>query len=268
MHRNGLLLCLLVMLLNPLAGWAQPVPVAHRGLASAAPENTRAAFQSCLALRLGFELDVRRARSGELVVVHDETVNRTTDGEGRVADLSLSQLQALDAGRWFHPDFAGERIPTLEQVFDLCKHEKSAPRLIALDIKSFDRQLPTDLARLVKQYSLRDRVVCIGMTISDPAVRKALKAADQQLPVAVLAQTRDDLNTALDDPLADWVYVRFVPTSVQVSAARKAGKSIFAAGSHFAGREVDHWQAAARAGVDAILTDYPLELRQATKPAP
>jgi glycerophosphoryl diester phosphodiesterase len=265
MHRPGILLGIALILFNTPLGFAQPVPVAHRGLAGYAPENTRAAFQACLALRLGFELDIRRIRSGELVVIHDDSVNRTTDGQGQVADLSLKQLQGLDAGRWFHPDFAGERVPTLAQVFELCRHEKLEPRLIALDLKSFDESLATDLAKLVREFSLRDRVVCIGLAIKDPAVRKSLKAADPRLPVAVLAQTRDDLKSALDDPLADWVYVRFLPTSEQVAAARKAGKWIIAAGSQYSGRKVEHWQAAARAGVDAILTDYPLELRQATK---
>ena len=101
---------------------ADPAPppariVAHRGLLRHAPENTLANFDACLDLRLDIELDVRRTRDGQLVVIHDDTADRTTTGKGKVAALSLRELQALDAGAWFDPAFAGERVPTLDAVF-------------------------------------------------------------------------------------------------------------------------------------------------------
>src|SRR3954452_23478771 len=97
----------------------QPLPVAHRGLLRHAPENTLANFRACLELRLGFEFAVRRCRDGTLVCIHDASVDRTTDGRGEVAERTLAQLKALDAGSWFHPAFAGERIPTVEEVLAL-----------------------------------------------------------------------------------------------------------------------------------------------------
>ncbi len=90
---------------------------AHRGGGSLRPENTLAAFRE--AVRLGahqVEFDVRRCADGELVVIHDATVDRTTDGRGAVAQLSLAELRRLDAGRHRDERFAGERIPTLREA--------------------------------------------------------------------------------------------------------------------------------------------------------
>ncbi len=94
-----------------------PLRFAHRGARTLAPENTLAAFEA--AHRLGIdaiEFDVRLSADGVAVVIHDETVDRTTDGDGRVGDLALEQLKRLDAGCWFAPEFRGEPIPTLEET--------------------------------------------------------------------------------------------------------------------------------------------------------
>ena len=93
--------------------------IAHRGASSYAPENTFAAFD--LAIEMGarhLELDVHFSRDGHLVVIHDDTVDRTTDGSGPVTNRSLAALTALDAGAWFDPRFKGERIPTLGAVLE------------------------------------------------------------------------------------------------------------------------------------------------------
>ncbi len=90
---------------------------AHRGASALAPENTFAAFQAAEAAGVGgLELDVQLSRDGVPVVLHDETLDRTSDGRGPVAELPLEQIKSLDAGSWFSPDFAGEKIPTLQEV--------------------------------------------------------------------------------------------------------------------------------------------------------
>jgi glycerophosphoryl diester phosphodiesterase len=92
-------------------------PVAHRGASGAAPENTIPAYRA--ALRAGvtrLDLDVRFTRSGVPVVMHDSTVDRTTDGTGRVSGMSLAELRSLDAGSWFAPEFTGVKVPTLRQA--------------------------------------------------------------------------------------------------------------------------------------------------------
>src|SRR5881396_282402 len=76
----------------------RPLVVGHRGLMQAAPECTLAGFRACLALRVGFEFDVRRTKDGTLVCLHDATLDRTTDGRGSLADLTFAQVRMLDAG--------------------------------------------------------------------------------------------------------------------------------------------------------------------------
>ncbi len=93
---------------------------AHRGASAQAPENTLAAFGLALELGAdGIELDVHLSRDEVPVVIHDETLERTTDGRGKVADRTWADLRALDAGRWFAPSFAGEPVPSLQQALDL-----------------------------------------------------------------------------------------------------------------------------------------------------
>lgn len=240
----------------------QPVIIGHRGLLHHAPENTLAGFAACLDLRIGFELDVRRTRDGQLVCLHDDNVKRTTGTAGKVADLNLAELQQLDAGRGFDSAFAGERVPTLEAVFRLLAREKKDRTLVALDLKIDDAMLTTDVVQLAKKHGVLGNVMCIGLAISDPAVRRKLRQADPQTPVAVLANTAGDLPKALADADGDWVYVRFLPTAEQVAQIHRAGKRVFLVGVLVSGREPENWLWARNVGVDALLTDFPLECRQ------
>ena len=92
--------------------------VAHRGASAYAPENTLAAFRKAIELGADvLELDVHQSIDNQLVVIHDGTVDRTTSGKGTVKDCTVAALKQLDAGSWFSPQFSGERIPTLEEVF-------------------------------------------------------------------------------------------------------------------------------------------------------
>lgn len=96
--------------------------VAHRGFSAAAPENTISAFRKAIELHAEYiECDVRRSADGELVVIHDSAVDRTTNGSGLVREKTVSELKRLDAGSWFSKEFFGERIPTLDEVLDLVK---------------------------------------------------------------------------------------------------------------------------------------------------
>src|SRR5512136_1224893 len=97
----------------------RPLNIGHRGASAAAPQNTLAAFRKAMELGAdGVELDVQLSADGAVVVIHDFTVDKATDGTGRVAAKTLAELKALDAGSRFSPQFAGERIPTLAEVFE------------------------------------------------------------------------------------------------------------------------------------------------------
>ena len=96
--------------------------IAHRGASGHAPENTLAAFRKAVSLGVGFiETDLQLTRDARFVAIHDDTVDRTTNGHGAVHDLTLEGIRKLDAGSWFGSEYAGERIPTLEEILDFSK---------------------------------------------------------------------------------------------------------------------------------------------------
>ncbi len=256
--------CLIVVsLLRPefaIAETAGPRVVAHRGLLQDAPENTLVNIEACLGLRLGFELDVRRAKDGALVCVHDETVNRTTSGQGAVNALTLTELQQLDAGSWFGEKFEGERIPTLDAVFATVAKANRPSVLIAVDIKGEDAKIEADIVTLALKHQVLDQLLMIGRTIDQPNVRKRLHAASSQVHAGCLANNSSELDAAISDQHSDWVYVRFIPSREEAQRAHAAGKRVFIAGATVAGHQMQNWRRLAAVEVDGILTDYSIEL--------
>jgi len=238
--------------------------VAHRGLLKHAPENTAAAFQSCLALRIGFELDVQCTKDGRLVCLHDATLDRTTNGRGKASAKTWKELQRLDAGSWFDPAFRNERIPLMDDVFAMIAKSR-VPVLVAVDVKISDPNVERDLVKLAVKHKVLDRLLFIGRTIQSPAVRKRFKAAHRNTRVARLANSRAELSDVLREEQADWVYVRFIPTADDVAAIHRAKKRVILVGPKVAGNEPANWKTAVANGVDAILSDFPLEVRKAVR---
>jgi hypothetical protein len=100
----------------------KPLIIAHRGASAYAPENTLAAFKKAIDLGAdGIELDVHLSKDGEVVVIHDRTIDRTSNGKGQVAEMSLKELKALDFGSWFSDEYQKESIPLLREVLELLK---------------------------------------------------------------------------------------------------------------------------------------------------
>ncbi len=142
-----------------LDSWPRPCIFAHRGASAYAPENTLAAFE--LALQQGapaIELDVKLSADGHAVVIHDPTVDRTTNGKGKVARLSLAELRALDAGSFFSEKYRGEKIPTLEEVFDLVGKRA----LINIELTNYTTprdSLVEEVCRLVREHHMEENVL-------------------------------------------------------------------------------------------------------------
>lgn len=123
------------MALKPLKqiSFKRPLIIAHRGYRAKYPENTLASFSAALDIGVKMiELDVMLTRDRKMVVIHDATLERTTDGHGQVNSHTLQELKELDAGSWFHPSFAGERLPELEEVLSLI----NGRALLNIEIKS------------------------------------------------------------------------------------------------------------------------------------
>ena len=131
----------------------------HRGASGHAPENTLEAFRLAMDMGAdGFELDVHMSLDGELVVIHDESVDRTTDGTGLVRDLTLKQLKALDASNGMET-YRGAKIPTLGEVFDLIR---DTLHIVNVEVKTdewFYPQIEEKCLALAKEKGVEDRVI-------------------------------------------------------------------------------------------------------------
>jgi len=137
---------------------ARPMVIAHRGASAHAPENTLAAFRLAIDHRAdGIELDAKLTADGKVVVIHDQTVARTTGARGVVREMTLAQLKTLDAGSFFSSAFTCEPIPTLEEVFI----EVGSQVLINIEITNYTSvwdALPDKIAELVIRYGLQESV--------------------------------------------------------------------------------------------------------------
>ena len=173
---------LLPTTLRPLVG-------AHRGASADAPENTLAAFD--LAVEQGaelIELDVQRTWDGALVIQHDFSLGRTTTGTGLVAEHTLAGLKELDAGAWRGELWAGQRIPTLDEVLD----RYGARVYLNIEIKIGDLPqsgIEQQVAEAIRQRSLYNRVVVSSF---DFATVRRLRQVDPQVRAALLAETDPD----------------------------------------------------------------------------
>lgn len=167
--------------------------IAHRGYGAAAPENTIAAFDA--ALRAGaraLEFDVQETLEQTPVVCHDYRLERTTDGHGRLADTPLAALRALDAGSWFGPDFAGERVPTLEEALH---HVNDRVEALYIELKAGLTPAATATAvRLLRETGLDSRTTIISF---DWWCLKHVREAAPGQRIGFLVHTPDEFDGAV-----------------------------------------------------------------------
>ena len=162
--------------------------IAHRGNVARAPENTMAAFRSAIDLGVDMvEMDLQLTRDGAVVVVHDEELGRTVPGKGQVQERTLVQLQELDAGGWFAPAFAGERIPTLEQVLDLFK---PTPVQINLELKTNQIPYPGLAERVVAQVLEQGMEEQVILSSFNHETLRAVQQITRKIPCAALFSLR------------------------------------------------------------------------------
>jgi glycerophosphoryl diester phosphodiesterase len=162
----------------------KPTIFAHRGSSAYAPENTLAAFE--LAVRQdadAIEFDVKLSADGHAVVIHDQTVDRTTDGHGKVSELQLEDLKSLDAGSKFDVAFAEEKIPTLEEVFE----SVLGKIFINIELTNYASpwdDLPQKVAQIVSAFTAEEQVLFSSFNpIALRRIHKLIPAA----PLGLLA---------------------------------------------------------------------------------
>ena len=197
-----------------------PLIEAHRGDSSNAPENTIAAFER--AIRLGvasIELDIHPCNDGTLMVIHDDTVDRTTDGSGAVSDFTVEQLLCFDAGAKFSPEFKGERIPRLTEVLQLTANTNT---LLNIEIKAsspgsgVSRTVVEHLCRFGKQGEYI-------VSSFDLEALLALRAHCSEVTLALLGESSDILPVAERHHIP-WIHAEHTTVSRQMIArAHSAG---------------------------------------------
>ena len=153
---------------------SRPVVIAHRGDKAHTPENTLSAFK--MAARNGadaIEFDVKLTADGQPIIMHDPTVDRTTNGKGKISQLTLAQVHALDAGTWFSEEFRGEHIPTLEEVFETVGKDLYINIELTNYFTPFDGLVPK-VVELVKKHNLQDRILFSSFLAQNLHITRAL----------------------------------------------------------------------------------------------
>ena len=227
------------------------IAIAHRGEHLRHPENTIPAFAE--AIRAGadfFELDVRTTSDAKLILSHDDTVNRCTNGQGKVSEMTFEQLQALDAGIKMGPQFAGTKMPAFDEALDLAREAKIG---IYVDVKNASA---SDLVSHIDGHGMSGRVVIYcGLNLA-----KQIQALNPKLKVMPEASSVDRAMTLIEQlhPKVLAFDARdFVPEIIAV--VKQAGIQIYVDRLGPADKP-EIWQAAIDSGADGIQTDKPREL--------
>ena len=161
---------------------------AHRGFSGFYPENTMISFQKAYDVGVSaLELDVQMTKDEEIVVIHDERVDRTTNGIGYVRDFSLNELKKLDAGSWFNPLFEGESVPTLKEVLKwLSRVERKMTVNIEIKNNGFAPQkIETKILDIVNSFDIIHQLVFSSFSLDS---LNNLRELDRNLSLALLIE--------------------------------------------------------------------------------
>jgi len=228
-----------------------PYVIGHRGAAGYAPENTFAAFERGLALQVdAIELDVHPTQDDELVVIHDPTLDRTTNGHGIVVEHTLAQIRELDAGAWFDPAFKGERVPIFK---DVLAWARDRTRLV-IEIKQgpiFYPRIAEQVVELLTAAKMFEQVMVISF---DHFSVKQVKELQPKIATGVLYAGRciDAValarNAGADSLMPHWGLL----TKEEVEAGHQA--NLFIAPW---GEASQDYHMLVAAGVDALTADFP-----------
>lgn len=227
--------------------------IAHRGSAGTHPENTFTAYQAAIdAGSDGIEIDVHITKDGELVVLHDATVDRTTNGGGYVKDLSLAEIKQLDAGNWFSDAFTGERIPTLDEVLNFIA---GTDQLLNIELKNVTiayEGMEEKVVSLVQKHGLVDQVVLSSFN---------------HISLNKISKRHPEINCAiltLDKQFEPWHYAEAVGVKgihahwpkIDLQTIMETEQKSYPVRLYTVNRE-DVMERVIKEGCDAIITDYP-----------
>ncbi|NOJ71853.1 glycerophosphodiester phosphodiesterase [Paenibacillus alvei] len=162
--------------------------VAHRGYAAVHPENTMEAFRRSIQMGADtLEIDVHHSKDGIPVVIHDDSLDRTTTGTGRIREKTVAEIQQVDAGKKFSPEFAGCSVPLLEEVLELCGGKVG----LQLELKEHNTEEELQaILHLVNQYEMMERTTFISFY---PDNLRILRSLNEDIELALLSNEPVDL---------------------------------------------------------------------------
>ncbi|WP_427138122.1 glycerophosphodiester phosphodiesterase [Psychrobacillus psychrodurans] len=226
---------------------------AHRGSSGTHPENTIAAFKAAAKLPVhGVEFDVHMTKDHELVVIHDETINRTSNGTGFIKDLTLAELKKFDFGSWYSPKFKQETIPTLREVLYVFKDTHHHLNIeLKSDVFPYEG-MEQAVLQMLNDYRLEARVVI--SSFNHEMVRNFKQLAPSIETAVLFMEVMIEPHIYADKVGADALHA-FFPTVL-----RPMGVEAIASGKNvrvFTVNEEKYTDLLKQVGVDAIFTDYP-----------
>ena len=231
--------------------------VAHRGASAYAPENTIAAFDKAVEMKADYiEIDVQRSKDGKLVVIHDTTVDRTTDGSGKVGNLTFKELRNLDAGSWKGEQFTGVQIPTFDEILD--RYHGKIGILIELKAPELYPGVEENIAGKLKEQNLDkpQNEKIIVQSFNHESMKK-MNELLPKVPIGVLTSSRAD---ATEQALQEFLtYADYFNPSYGIVTEDLVNQV------HSLGMKIGSWTVRSQeaadflldVGVDAIITDYP-----------
>lgn len=235
-----------------------PSVIAHRGYSELLPENTLPAFGSAIAIGAGeVELDIRCSKDGELIIIHDETINRTTDGSGRVSDYTWEELITFDAGKWHSPGWSGVRLTRFEDV--LKQYGGQAIFNVHVYEAGEDGYSIKKIKQLAEQYKVTDSIYISG---NKAILEYALKYAPEIERCCLEGQQSWDLvDYAIQYKCSRLQFFKSFCHKEMIDKAHQAGIrcNLFFADT---AEDAEHYY---NLGIDAILTNSPLQVIEAAR---
>lgn len=229
-----------------------PPIIAHRGVSALAPENTMIAFAKAKECGLRWiEFDVTVASCGTVVIMHDDELQRTTNGIGKINDFKYDYLKTLDAGSWFAPEFAGEKIPTLKDVLLFLNQNQMAANI---EIKSYSGKEAWLVSRVleeIKQYANHDTPLLI--TSFSKTILKQVRRQNSHIPLGFLMSKWDESYHSFCDELsATHICIDHnLLSHDRVGQLKSTGRFLFT----YTVNDVARAKALFSFGVDAIFSD-------------
>lgn len=246
----------------------KPLIIAHRGASGLVPENTLIAFEKAIEIGVDrIEMDLRQTIDGEVIVLHDKTIRRTTNGWGSARKLSLKKIQRYSAGSWFHYDFSTEKVPTFKEVLELVAGRTT----LLLEIKDgspYHHGIEKNVIDLIDKYDAHKW--CIVQSFNDKVLRNFRQLPGLNSDVQKLFEIVIPVAPFIGGSKFTYKGIRHYDFAQEVNVNFKNVTPLVVRKVHKMGKKINVWtvndefdlRLFVEMGVDGIITDYPDRLKR------